>query len=197
MVSINEKLPSDRKIRAISISIEVSYPNPGYNYFKHAVDRAERNNIHVIYCSLDDRQKWSFLPGIGRKPYDDPDQLGAYGPGGWYNTPHFLAYAATNHLVYVPCDCRTFADHHAENAYRFFRNGGQSWQAPWLAGLYALCAQANPKVTRDSFYAAFDKTGDAITCQVNGITNSFRPVASPIKLIESMRNRAKDPVLTP
>jgi hypothetical protein len=188
LVSINEKLPPDRKIRVISISIEVRYPCPGYNYFMRAVDRAERNNIHVVFCSLDDRQKWWFLSGIGRKPYDDPDQLGAYALGGWYNTPYFLACAATNHLLYVPCDCRTFADHHSENAYRFFRNGGQSWQGPWIAGLYALCAQVNPNVRPESFYAAFDKTGDCITSQANGITNTFRPVANPIKMIKELTN---------
>jgi hypothetical protein len=187
LVDINEKLPENRKIRVISISMGMTYPNTGFNDFMQARNRAEENNIHVVFCDLDIVQKWSFLCGIGRGPCDDPDLLSSYSIGNWYKDKGWIRYAKTKNRLYIPCDSRTLADIHGENAYRFFRNGGQSWQAPWIAGLYALCVQVSPRLTPALFYDAFAKTGDYITVELEGTRYRIGPIANPAKLIDFLK----------
>jgi len=65
--------------------------------------------------------------------------------------------------------------------------GGQSWQAPWIAGLYALCVQVNTNINPDVFYDSIYDTGDSIKVDVGNKSYVLFPVINPVRLIEKIR----------
>ena len=72
----------------------------------------------------------------------------------------------------VPIDSRTTAGYTGESDYIFYRQGGLSWSAPWLAGMYALCVQVYPEITPELFIALAFETGDVM--QAGTIINPAR-----------------------
>ena len=87
----------------------------------------------------------------------------------------------TNDALIVPIDSRTTAGYTGESDYVFYRQGGYSWAAPWLAGMYALCAQVYPDITPDLFIRLAFETGDSL---------SAGKIINPVRLIERFENRA-------
>jgi hypothetical protein len=59
-------------------------------------------------------------------------------------------------------DSRTTAGPVGPKDYAFYRVGGSSWTAPWIAGLYALACQIDPGITPDVFWKAALDTGDSL-----------------------------------
>lgn len=51
-----------------------------------------------------------------------------------------------SHTLLVPMDDRTTADMSGDT-YVYYADGGWSWVVPYVAGAYALCAQAEPDIT--------------------------------------------------
>jgi len=72
--------------------------------------------------------------------------------------------------------------------YAFYAEGGWSWCAPYIAGLYAMACQVKPDVTPTSFWQAALATGDTVTLSRNDKTYKFGKIVSPTKLMEALAN---------
>jgi len=79
----------------------------------------------------------------------------------------------------VPIDSRTTAGYTGESDYVFYRQGGYSWAAPWLAGMYALCVQVFPEITPELFVELAFETGDSFHTGT---------IINPVRLIERLEN---------
>jgi hypothetical protein len=70
--------------------------------------------------------------------------------------------------MFFPMDARTYACQTDADAYTFSVIGGFSWVCPYIAGLYALCAQVHPEITPDIFWENITATASIQTVEVSG-----------------------------
>jgi hypothetical protein len=116
------------------------------------VKEATAEGVFVISSALSRTHGLRFH-GLGREPLNDPEDpasyhlITAWGPG-----------IAEPTLV-IPMDSRTTASPTGASDYVFYRQGGWSWVAPYLAGLYALACQVKPDVTPELFWEKALETG--------------------------------------
>lgn len=98
----------------------------------------------------------------------------------------FLREKAGRGLVLTPMDSRTKASPTGPHDYVFYRSGGVSWTAPYLAGLYALACQVKPDVTPEEFLACISRTGDRL--DLPGLEKLDIPamMVNPTRLIETL-----------
>ncbi len=152
LLDINRDLPEARKIRAISIEVGWAPGQPGYEEAMAAVERAKQEGVFVISSCLRDTHGLRFH-GLGREPLNDPEHPASYSPvtawGPGLAEPTLL----------IPMEARTTAAPSGASDYMFHRQGGWSWVAPYLAGLYALACQVNPGVTPEFFWETALATG--------------------------------------
>jgi hypothetical protein len=162
---VNADLPEGHKIRVLSISVGWEPNHRGFAEANAAVARAQADGIFVISMSLHRTSGGRFfMQGLGRDPLDDPDALSSAKPGQWWTRTFFTGNYAPNPKVpylLVPMDSRTTAGPTGPEDYVFYRVGGSSWTAPWLAGLYALGCQVDPGLTPEVFWKAALETGAA------------------------------------
>lgn len=163
---VNQKLPEGRKIRVLSISVGWEPQNTGFAEANAAVERAQSEGIFVVSMSLRRTSGGrSILGGLGRNPLDDPDALSSVKPGQWWTDTFYTGkYAPDPKAGYllVPMDSRTTAGPTGPEDYAFYRVGGASWTAPWIAGLYALACQVRSDVTPELFWKTALETGDSL-----------------------------------
>jgi len=188
ILEINEQLPPKRKIRVISMSVGWDRSQKGYEQITEAVNEAKAAGMLVI-CSVVEDVHGFFFHGLGRHPLANPDDFNAYGPGSWWarrfdegNPIH----TKPNRLL-VPMDARTTASPTGTGEYVFYAEAGWSWSIPYIAGVYALAAQVEPKITPDRFWALALKTGRTIKLNRGGKTRPFGPILDPGALIEAIR----------
>jgi len=152
LLDLNRDLPAARKIRVISIEIGWAPGQPGYEEVTAAVERAKAEGVFVISSSLRDTHGMRFH-GLSREPLSDPEDPASYHPvtawGPGLAEPTLL----------IPMDARTTAAPTGAGDYAFYRQGGWSWVAPYLAGLYALACQVKPDVTPEQFWQKALETG--------------------------------------
>lgn len=172
VLEVNRSLPAEGKIRVIAIARGYHFTGDekadrGVRKLLEAVGRAEKEGIFVVTTSTelnyDFFQKYDTqapFAGLGKRdPAADPDSPETYTLGGWqWENPAFCQ----NSLL-VPMDCRTAADMSGDT-YVYYAEGGWSWTAPYVAGIYALCVQVNPDITPERFYDAARQTAFRITC---------------------------------
>jgi hypothetical protein len=84
-------------------------------------------------------------------------------------------------------DSRTTASPTGNSEYVFYREGGWSWSIPYIAGMYALAAQVNPKLTPELFWAQAMKTGRTIDLEHDGKTFHLGPILDPPALIDNLQ----------
>ena len=171
ILEMNTHLPDSEKIRVISISRSFRESELGGRALGEAVERANESGVFVITCSPAENFEFKLM-GLGRNPTADPDDISSYSAS-ILNSDMQIPHDA----LLVPIDSRTTASYTGESDYIFYRQGGLSWAAPWLAGIYALCVQVYPEITPALFIALSFETGDAI--QAGTIIN-------PIRLIERL-----------
>ena len=87
-------------------------------------------------------------------------------------------------MIYAPMDGRTLAGDGGENSYTYLSTGGASWTVPWLAGMYALCVQADPDMNPDKFIRKINETGDILTLDTG---EKIKTVINPQRLIEAIQ----------
>lgn len=174
ILEINTRLSETKKIRVISISRSFTEHELGGADLKHAIDRANEAGVFVITCSPDKNFNFQFS-GLGRDPEADPDELSSY-------TTSLLdtgVNSFTSNTLLLPIDSRTTAGYTGDTDYIFYRRGGYSWGAPWLAGMYALCVQVYPDITPELFITLTLETGDDL-CGGR--------IINPTQLIEKLEN---------
>lgn len=151
LLDLNGALPAGRKIRVIAVPTNWAAQQTGYAETMQAVARAKQEGVFIVSCNLADTYGLPFH-GLGRDPVSDPEQLASYGPTVWE------AHAGDNAL-FLPMDARVTAAPTGARDYVFYRYGGWSWVAPYLAGLYALACQVKPDITPEAFWRTALETG--------------------------------------
>lgn len=151
IITENEKLPENDKIRLVSVS---SAPTSNGNWYKNgaawtaAVDRAEKAGILILDCRSGESTSFvfsSYWDGIDReavsqyKPFY-PNNNVVYGEEDWAG------------IVFAPASKRTCVTEYVigENGYRYEGVGGQSWSVPYVAGVLALGYQVDPTLSIDA-----------------------------------------------
>jgi subtilisin family serine protease len=130
---LDEILPAEEKIRAVSISTGGFSYKKGFEEWKNVLEEAENKGIFVATCDPDFLD-YGTLTLIENQDPDDPNN---YIPG---------KYVSEHDLLRIPTGNKTIASHRGINVYTFERQGGMSWAAPYLAGLAALAFQVNPGI---------------------------------------------------
>jgi hypothetical protein len=183
ILQVNEQLPADRKIRVISISIGWAPTQKGYPEITEAVRKAKAAGMLVICSSVEEVHGFRFH-GLGRDPASNPDDFASYQPARWGT----FMYANHDRLL-VPMDGRTTASPTGKGEYAFYGEGGWSWAIPYIAGVYALAVQVDPKITPERFWALAMKTGRTVEMKDGGKTVSLGPILGPVQLIAALGTR--------
>jgi hypothetical protein len=188
VVEINEKLPAGSKIRVLSMSIGWGSSSPGYDAIEKAVKNARDHGIFVISTSLSSTYGLYFH-GLGRDPRNDPEIPSSYGPGSWWAQGFYRdgTINAGSESLLLPMDSRCTAGPSGPEDYAFYAQGGWSWCVPYIAGLYSLACQVEPKVTPESFWKLALATGDTVTLLKDGKQYEFGKIVNPVKLIEALQ----------
>jgi hypothetical protein len=184
LLEVNWRLPPERKIQVISLSIGWDIVTPGYDAMEAAVRQAAASGIFVISPNLERTYGLRFQ-GLGRQVFADPDRVESYEPGLFW-TDQFDRGVRPGDRLFVPMDARATASPTGTGEYVFYRVGGWSWCTPYLAGVYALALQVNPVVTPERFWAVALQTGRVIVVARNGAEAPLGPIIDPPRLIASL-----------
>ncbi len=158
VIEVNETLPEEKKIRVIAIARGYSFTgeeetDKRIQNMLDAIGRAEEAGIFVVTTSTNMNYDFlspegSAIAGLGKiDPAGDTDDVSNYTLGDWQWE---MAEYYENSLL-VPMDDRAVADMSGDT-YVFYADGGWSWTVPYVAGMYALCAQVNPDITPKEFF---------------------------------------------
>lgn len=182
ILEINEQLPPDREIRAVSISVGWPPGRKGYDDIMAANREAIAAGLLVVSSSIEHTHELDFFM-LGRASMSDPDDFGSYDRVLWRD---YGNYRSDQRLL-IPCDSRATASPTGTDEYVFYRIGGASWSIPYLAGVYALAAQVDPKITPDRFWDTAMKTGRTIERERDGEATRIRPILDPAAIIRALR----------
>jgi hypothetical protein len=186
IIEINNQLPADRKIRALSMSIGWVRESKGYAEITAAVQAARDAGIFVVCSSERDIYGFKFH-GLGRLPMKDSDEATSYEPGSWWADYFFEGQQPLTDTLLVPMDSRTTASPTGVDEYVFYREGGWSWSIPYIAGVYALAAQVKPDITPDVFWSTALETGQTIEITHENKEYSFGVILDPVALIHALQ----------
>jgi hypothetical protein len=187
ILEINQQLPSDRKIRVISMSFGWADQFPGYEEISAAVAEARAAGVFIIcaYPAMD--QIYGFkLSGLERSPLADPDLATSY------SRLHYCdLYADSLHMcqagrLLVPMSSRTTASPMGQEEYVFYRMGGEGIIIPYLAGIYALAAQVDPEITPERFWELALETGSSLNITGSAGIYTLGPVLDPEGVVEAL-----------
>ena len=112
----------------------------------------------------------------------DADDFASCRPASWGGHMY-----AGNARLLVPMDARTTASPTGKDEYVFYGQGGWSWSIPYIAGMYALAAQVEPRITPDRFWALAMRTGRTVETTNGGKVVSLGPILDPARLVEAIR----------
>lgn len=187
IVEINKSLPTDHKIRVISMSNGWMPETKGYDEMMSAVEEAKAAGIFVISVSLERTHGWNIL-GLGRDSLSDPNDFQSYGPTYWLEQEFSEGKIPADTLL-VPMDSRATAGPTGTKDYAFYRRGGMSWAVPYLAGIYALTVQVKPDITPEKFWSTALQTGKTIELQQDGKDYELGVILDPQALIEALQSK--------
>jgi hypothetical protein len=153
----------------------------GFDEITAAVKDAKAAGLLVVSSSLEETFGFKFH-GLGRPPLADPDKFESYEPGIWW-AKEFYAGSQFSDRLLVPMDSRTTASPGGAGEYVYYRHGGWSWSIPYIAGVYALAAQAKPTLTPDEFWLTAIKTGRTIELKHDDNAILLGPILDPAALI--------------
>lgn len=178
IVEVNRTLPKDKKIRVISISLGIGGGMSGYQETYKSIEEAKKEGIYTVYVDSD-----PYL-GLGRDTLKSADDINSFTLGNFLknqaNSNNRLYQTYSNNKLLIPMDSRCTASPTGTSDYVFYRTGGMSWTAPYVAGLYALACQVNPDITPEVFWEEALNTGDVNKQNLGKIVN-------PAKLLESIK----------
>lgn len=157
LLEVNQRLPKEHRIRAISLSVGYGPGTPGHEDFIGAVKEAEAEGIFVAWCGSEEFP----IGGLSVPSSANRDDFNAY------VIPQRYQITASGSL-YVPMDSRTTASPTGVNDYVFYGPGGESWTVPYAAGTYALAAQVAPDITPEQFWSLAIRTGHHLQRKDNG-----------------------------
>jgi hypothetical protein len=188
LLEVNARLPVDRRIRVISISVGWSPSQKGYEEAMAAVRRADAAGVFVISTAIEATHGLAFH-GLGRPVMADPNAFEDHETGSWWTGTFWggqRRFTPGKRLL-VPMDSRCVASPTGADHYVFYRNGGWSWSVPWIAGLYAIGCQVDPGLTPQVFWAKALETGRVIRVSRGGEECELGSLADPVVLMEALR----------
>lgn len=197
IIAFNKNI--DNKIRVISISSAWTPKCIGYTDINKAIKKAISENIFVVSPNMFEYYKFYFH-GIEIDSLQDRDKPDNYHVVAWdkwihmaNNITKFGDYYEQNIdkvqpplQLLVPIGCKTVASQSGEDAYTFLSTSGWSWAVPYIAGLYALGCQVDPKVTPKMFWSIALRTGELRLIN-KGKLNYIGKVVNPMKIINELR----------
>ena len=186
ILEINKSLPHSHKIRVISISVGWGSDMKGYADMVTAVNEAKKAGIFVVSMSIHDTYGWNMM-GMGRSALADPNDFGSYTIPGFLSGESFDPKYFSSDYLLIPMDARTTASPTGNKDYVFYSVGGMSWTAPYLAGVYALACQIDPKITPEKFWSIALQTGRTTQIEHNGEQFSFGVILDPQELIAALQ----------
>lgn len=157
----NEILPEDKKIQAVSMSWSVDEKDPDYPEFLETVKNLEAKGVLVLYCKESYPHGFMF-GGLTRDPLKDPNDPNAYKLSDSVTQQigeSKFACGNKGNVLLVASSNRTLAGPAGKDNYTLYPDGGSSWQAPYIVGVYSLAKQANPNLTPDEFRKLSMETG--------------------------------------
>jgi len=89
-------------------------------------------------------------------------------------------------------DLRTTASPTGVNDYVCYGTGGASWDAPYVAGAYALAAQVAPDITPEQFWSLAVKTGRNVQHKYDGRDVAVGPIIDMAALVKALGE--KEPI---
>jgi hypothetical protein len=191
ILEINQQLPSDRKIRVISMSFGWADTLTGYEDITAAVAEARAQGVFVVCAYPAMEQTYGFtLYGLERAPTADPNLFVSYSRYHACDLYGDRLHGCQAGVLLVPMNSRTTASPMGQDEYVFYRMGGESWTMPYLAGMYALAAQVDPGITPERFWELALQTGR--TLDISGSSGSFQvgPILDPAGLIDALGKEA-------
>ena len=170
ILEMNSHLPKDKKISAVSIS-RGWYGDD--KEFKEVVSKLIDSGVFVFTANANDYYAgFSGTMFLARNPDSDPDDVQSY----------FAAFDyPANEFLFVPSGNRTTASHMANDSYMYWgaRNGGISWQIPYVVGMWALAKQVYPDLQPKQFIE--------IMMQTAYKTDKGENIINPTKIIEYLK----------
>ena len=173
---------------SISCGFDVDKKDKDNNYknLRRVIAKAKKAGIAVI--TNDPKKEYKHFAGADRNPKADPNDKNSYRmdrfrrDGEWWNDKKDKE---KNQTIFVPTEHRTVADEY--DGYRYEGNfGGDSWGAPYIAGVFALAKQVKPDVTYKQFYNIMQKTADKMN---NYDTGTYAgKLINPKGIIEYLQN---------
>ena len=185
ILEVNRSLPEGRKIRVISISRGYSPTDKGYSELMAAIRDAEQLDVLVISVGMYGSREVGIL-GLGRDPMANPENVDSFQVAVSLE-PNLENIIGWPDQLWIPTDARTTASPTGTDDYVFYGVGGISWAEPYLAGMYALACQVNPKITPDQFWKLAIDTGSFIKVLHNGTQVKIGPVINPHGLIKALQ----------
>lgn len=187
ILEVNKTLPTDNKIRVISISVGWSPEQKGYRETIEAVNRAKEEGIFIVSSSIRETYGLNFH-GIGRNWYGNPDDPNAYLPGYWWADNFFKKTSFySDEMLLVPMEGITTASAIGSDGYVYYPQGGWSWSIPYIAGMYALACQVDQDITPSKFWRLALNTGDTIEIEKDGKEFKLEKVINPERLLEQLQ----------
>lgn len=152
LLDLNETLPVKRRIRVISISWGVDYKKGiGTKPLNEAYQRAKEEGVLIITTSIFKRENMAFF-GLDKYPLSDPDDFNSYTKIPNPAEPDMMKKMKRDYNISVPMNYRCTASPTGKEDYVVYREGGLSWAAPYVAGVYALACQVKPEITYEEFW---------------------------------------------
>jgi serine protease AprX len=148
LVKTNQDLPSDEKIRLVSISDGTI--GPYQKEWDIAKNELKAAGVELIYSSDD------ILSGFawgGCPPFLDRQS-----PLSYDFTPYWKQKQLPKDAIIIPADYRTTASNAGSDVYVYWGDGGKSWAIPYVAGLAALAWQVRPLLTYQQIQDLLRKT---------------------------------------
>jgi hypothetical protein len=184
ILEVNRQLPREGKIRVIALQIGWGPESKGYEEIRAATEEAKAAGMLVVSSSVELVHGFRFH-GLGREPLADPERWESYTPGSWWGDQFYTGEYPGERLL-VPMDSRTTASPCGEEEYAFYREGGWSWSIPYIAGVYALAAQAEPGITPERFWSLAMETGRTVMVEHEGQSYPLGPILDPAALIAAL-----------
>lgn len=186
---LNTQLSPRMQIKVVSISVEFGPQDNGYEAFLEVRRKLERTGTAVFTANItaplsrihaldnaDNPQRYC-------RPATSLDKAEYYDEYEW---------AGKRHLLLAPSDFRVVASPTGTEDYVQFAQGGEAWSVPYVAGLYALGLQANPKLNKWLFLKAWHETAEEKKCVYDGVTFTASNFPDPEKLIAKIQQMGEE-----
>lgn len=159
-----------------------------YKMLRNTIAKAKEAGITVITC--DSKNEYEHFAGADRNPLDDADNPSNYNidrfhqDGEWWiSKPNEVK----EQTILIPTEHRTVASEGEEYRYEG-AFGGDSWGAPYIAGVFALAKQVKPDITYEEFQQVMLETADDIYNEYNGENVYMGRLINPEAIINSIQS---------